>query len=231
MSQKLEFGEHWVVNLGGLPVNMDTLITAWTSMAIILILALIFTRKLDKIPGKLQAFAEMIMEFVENIAVGQMGKDGYKHVTLIASLFLFILTSNLIGQLPLKLYHLKSGELASPTNDINVTVALALIVTIYYIGAGISKKGLKYFLHYLQPMWFMAPLNILEDFTRPLSLSLRLFANILAGEIIVMVLIGLFPVFLPIPIMLFELFVAFIQAFIFAVLAASYINAVTSEEH
>ncbi|MDD3150484.1 MAG: F0F1 ATP synthase subunit A, partial [Candidatus Gastranaerophilales bacterium] len=123
------------------------------------------------------------------------------------------------------------GELASPTNDINVTAALAIIVSIYYISSGFAKKGLGFVKHYFQPVWFMAPINLLEDFTRPLSLAVRLFANILAGEIIILVLIGLFPVFLPIPVMLFELFVAFIQAFIFAVLSASYIAAATSEEH
>ena len=76
----------------------------------------------------------------------------------------------------------------------------------------------------------MAPMNLLEDVTRPFSLALRLFANILAGEVIIMVLVALIPIGLPIPMVLFELFVAFIQAFIFAILAASYIGAVTSED-
>lgn len=228
-----EFGQHWLIKLGTLEVHMDTLIMAWLAMTIIFIFALIVTRKLTRVPGKTQTFAEMVMEFLEGIATGQMGKEGVKHVALIGSLFLFIFVSNLLGQLPTRLIHLPvhGVELASPTNDINVTVALALIVSVYYIGAGLVKKGWHYFGHYLQPIWFMAPFNLLEDFTRPLSLSVRLFANILAGEIIVMILIGLLPIFLPIPIMLFELFVAFIQAFIFAVLAASYIAATTSDEH
>ena len=77
----------------------------------------------------------------------------------------------------------------------------------------------------------MGLLEILELVTRPLSLSLRLFANILAGEIVIMVMIGLLPIFLPVPLMLFEVFVAFIQAFIFAVLTASYIAGAVSHEH
>jgi len=77
----------------------------------------------------------------------------------------------------------------------------------------------------------MAPMNLMEDITRPFSLAVRLFANILAGEIIIMVLISILPVGLPIPVMLFELFIAFIQAFIFAILSASYVGAATSDSH
>ena len=196
----------------------------------IILFSLIVTKKLSRIPDGLQSFAEIVMEFIESIAVGQIGKEGYKHVPLIGSLFLFILIGNLLGQLPWNIYHLAHGELASPTNDLNVTVALALFVSIYYFGFGISKKGIKYFKHYLQPFWFLLPINILEDFTRPLTLALRLFGNIIAGEIIIMLALTFVPFLIPIPVMLFELFVAVIQAFIFSVLSASYI-AVVTEEH
>lgn len=229
--QKIEFGNHWIVNIFGLDVHMDTMLTAWISMFILIIFALVVTRNLNRIPDRLQVFSEMIMEFIEGISVGQMGAEGYKHIMLIGSLFLFILISNLLGQVPLKLYHLHEGEFASPTNDLNVTVALALIVSIYYLGSGIIQKGFGYFKHYFQPFIFMAPLNFMEDLTRPLSLAIRLFGNILAGEVIILVILSIVPKFLffaPIPFMLFELFVAFIQAFIFAVLASSYIAAATA---
>lgn len=231
MSSELEIGKHWITYLGPLKVHMDTLITAWTAMIILMLFSLAVTRKLNRIPDKLQSFAEMIMEFLEGISVEQIGKDGYKHVPLIASLFLFILVSNLLGQFPWKIFG--SGvDFASPTNDLNVTVALALIVSVYYFGAGISKKGIKYFGHYLQPFWFLLPINILEDFTRPLTLALRLFGNILAGEVIVLIALSFVPLLAPIPVMLFELFVAFLQAFIFTILSASYIGAVLAEhEH
>lgn len=229
---EIHFGEHWIAHIGNLTVHMDTIITAWLGMAVVIILAFLSTRNLSRVPNLFQSFAESIVDFVENLTVGQVGTEGRGHVMLVGSLFLFVLASNLIGQLPWKLYHLKQGEFASPTNDINVTAALAVIVLIYYIGAGIYKKGLvNYLKHYFQPVWFMAPINLLEDVTRPFSLALRLFANILAGEIIVMVLIALLPIGLPIPVMLFELFVAFIQAFIFAILSASYIGAATSDSH
>lgn len=242
MQEQLEIGNHWVLeqklNFFGhhfvLPFHVDTIVTAWLAMAIVILVSLIVTRKMDRVPGKLQVFAELVMGFVSGIAEGQIGKEGKKHVPLVGSLFLFILASNLLGQIPWKLYHLKHGELASPTNDLNVTAALAVIVSIYYIGYGIYKKGFGYFKHYFEPMWFMAPLNIMEEFTKPISLSIRLFGNILAGEVIIMVLLSILPKFLffmPIPMMLFELFVAFIQAFIFSILAASYISAVSTDSH
>ena len=209
---------------------MDTVATAWIAMIAILALSFVITRKLDIIPDSFQILAEQTMEFVEEIIKSYMGKDGFKHVPLVASLFLFILFANLEGQIPWRLFPFP-GEMASPTNDINTTLGLALIVSFYYIIAGIIEKGFGYFKHYLQPMWFLFPFNLLEDFTRPLSLSLRLFGNILAGELIIVILVSLAPLFAPIPMMLFELFVAFLQAYIFAVLATNYIAAATSKEH
>jgi F-type H+-transporting ATPase subunit a len=228
---EIKVGEHWIENIGGLSVNMDTLITAWIAMAVVIVLAFIITRKLDIVPGSAQAVSEGIMEFIEGIVKGEMGERGMKYVPFIASLFLFIFFANLEGQFPWRLFHFTKGEFASPTNDINTTLGLALTVLVYYIGAGLLEKGFGYFKHYFQPLWFMFPFNLLEDFTRPLSLSLRLFGNILAGELIVLILISLIPILAPVPMMLFELFVAFIQAYIFAVLATSYIGAATSKEH
>jgi len=229
---EIKVGEHWIETIGPFQVHMDTLFTAWLAMGAAILLAFVITRKLDIIPDGLQAFSEMLMGFLESIATNEMGERGKKHVPIIASLFLFILFANLEGQLPWRLYHLQQGELASPTNDLNTTLGLALVVSIYYIGAGLLAKGIGYFKHYFQPMWFMFPFNLLEDFTRPLSLSLRLFGNILAGELIILILISLIPILAPVPMMLFELFVAFIQAYIFAVLSSSYIAAATAKhEH
>jgi len=228
---EIKVGVHWIEHIGPLQVHMDTLLTAWFAMAGIIAIAFAVTRKLDIIPDGIQSFCEMVMEFLEGLVKGEMGQEGLKHVPIISSLFLFILFANLEGQLPWRLYHLESGEFASPTNDINTTLGLALVVSIYYIGAGILAKGFGYFKHYFKPLWFMFPFNLLEDFTRPLSLSLRLFGNILAGELIVLILITLIPVFAPVPMMLFELFVAFIQAYIFSALATSYIGAATAKDH
>ncbi len=226
----IHIGHHWISHIGPLKVHMDTVVTAWLAMGLLLALAIYITRHLNRIPGKVQTVAEMALEFIEGLSVGQMGKEGYKHISLIGSLFLFILVANLMGQLPWRLLPLP-GEFASPTNDLNVTLGLALIVSVYYIGAGLIKKKFAYFKHYFQPFWFIAPMNVLEDFTRPMALSLRLFINILAGEVLILVIGGLVPIFAAVPLMLFELFIAFIQAFVFAILAASYVSGAVSDEH
>ena len=115
------------------------------------------------------------------------------------------------------------GELAAPTNDINTTVALSLLVSLTYFYAGLQKKGLGYFKRYLEPTPILLPINILEDFTKPLSLSFRLFGNILADELTVSVLTMLVPLIIPLPIMVLGVFASSIQALIFSTLAAAYI--------
>ena len=126
---------------------------------------------------------------------------------------------------------LPSGELASPTNDINTTVALALLTSLSYFYAGLSTKGLGYFSRYLQPTPVLLPINILEDFTKPLSLSFRLFGNILADELVVAVLVSLVPLVVPVPMMFLGLFTSGIQALIFATLAGAYIGEALEDHH
>lgn len=121
--------------------------------------------------------------------------------------------------------------MVAPTNDINTTVALALTTSVAYFYAGLSRKGLGYFADYAQPTPIMVPFKIIEDFTKPLSLSFRLFGNILADELVVAVLVFLVPLFVPIPLMVLGLFTSAIQALIFATLAASYIGEAMEDHH
>ena len=217
---------HWAGYIGNLHVHFDTLIAMWCAMLFVIIMSLILTRKLDIIPNKMQ---ESIMKFfIENVNDIPQGE---KHIPLIGSLFLFILFANLMGQLPLKLIHLKEGEIASPTNDINMTAAMAVIVLFYYLYQGFKKKGIHAIWHGFSVSGIiMFLVELLEMITRPLSLAVRLFANILAGEILVMVMVSMFAIALPIPFMLFEIFVAFLQAFVFMMLSIAYISAAVTEE-
>lgn len=224
--------EHLTKTIYGMTVNFDTLITMWAAMLIIIVIAFISTRKLSIVPTKIQAFAESIVGMFVNLTESMIGeKEGKKHVPLAASLFLFIITANLAGQLPLRLIHLGKGELASPTNDINLTAAMAVIVLIYYVACGIKKKKLKFFIHgFSLPDIIMFLVELLDMFTRPLTLALRLFGNILAGEILISALIGLCAWGLPIPFMLYELLVAFVQALVFTMLTIVYIASAVEEE-
>ena len=223
---------HWIASIGNYSFNMDTIVTMWMAMAAVLIFAFVATRKLSIIPSKLQAFCESLMGFFWSQVDSMIGHEGRKHIPMVASLFLFIVTANLMVQIPFRLLHMKQGELASPTNDINVTAALAIIVLIYYLAVGIKKKGIKVFYHGFNiPGLVTFLIDLLDMVTRPFSLALRLFCNIFVGEVLVGALLGIFAYFLPLPIMFFEVFVAFVQALVFMMLTIAYISMSVSEEH
>jgi len=222
----VEVGKHFYWNLAGFEVHGQVLITSWIVIAILITISFLGTRKLDTIPTGGQNFVEYVLEFIRDLTRTQIGEEEYRAwVPFVGTLFLFIFVSNWSGALlPFRLIELPNGELAAPTNDINTTVALALLTSVAYFYAGLTKKGLSYFGKYVQPTPVLLPINILEDFTKPLSLSFRLFGNILADELVVAVLISLVPLVVPIPMMLLGLFTSGIQALIFATLAGAYIG-------
>lgn len=225
-------GHHWTVAFLGMEVNMDTLITLWISMILLIIISLLATRKLSIFPTRLQLVFEGIINYFAGITSSNMEeKEAKKHLPLLLTLFLFILTANLIGQLPWRLIHIPHGELASPNNDINMTAAMAIVVSIYYIFYGIKTKGYKFFIENFRIDGIMLALvDLLELFVRPFSLALRLFANILAGEILVFTFVSLCAKVAPLPFMFFEIFVAFVQALVFTLLATTYIALAVKHE-
>lgn len=229
--------EHYMLNIAGHTIHADTIIATWLSMALVIVLVLMATKALKPAPNKKQTVAEALIEFIEGLVRGQLGeknKETLMYLPLIGSIFVFVLFCNLLGLLPWRLLYFGGSpiEIASPTNDLNTTAGLAFVSVISYFYYGIKKKGLGYFKHYFTPYWFFFPFNVLEDFSRPLSLSFRLFGNIIGGEILIAILLFLVPWFVPLPIFAFEIFVAFIQAFVFAILTASYIGiAVAEHDH
>ncbi len=223
---ELEVGQHLYWELGSLKIHGQVFLTSWFVIAALVLISVLASRKVERIPGGLQNLMEYALEFIRDLAKNQIGEKEYRPwVPFVGTLFLFIFVSNWSGALvPWKLIHLPSGELAAPTNDINTTVALALLTSLAYFYAGLRKRGLGYFLKYIEPTPILLPINILEDFTKPLSLSFRLFGNILADELVVAVLVLLVPLFVPLPVMILGLFTSAIQALIFATLAAAYIG-------
>ncbi len=229
---ELEVGKHLYWHIGNLDLHGQVFLASWIVIAILLVVSIAGTRSVQMVPSGLQNLLEYALEFIRGIAKDQIGEKDYRPwVPFVGTLFLFIFVSNWMGALfPLKTIELPAGELAAPTNDINTTIALALLTSLAYFYAGFSKKGLGYFGNYVHPVPFMLPFKIIEDFTKPLSLSFRLFGNILADELVVAVLVFLVPLFVPLPLMALGLFTSAIQALIFATLAAAYIGE-AMEEH
>jgi F-type H+-transporting ATPase subunit a len=223
---ELEVGHHFYWQLGNLKIHGQVFLTSWFVISLLVIASLAASRNPQKIPSGIQNLMEYALEFIRDLAKNQLGEKEYRPwVPFIGTLFLFIFVSNWSGALiPWKLIKLPSGELAAPTNDINTTVALALLTSLAYFYAGFSKRGLGYFKKYIEPTPVLLPIAILEDFTKPLSLSFRLFGNILADELVVGVLVLLVPLFVPLPVMALGLFTSAIQALVFATLAGAYIH-------
>ncbi len=190
--------------------------------------------------GKNQALLESVYNFLDDLAKGQIGQQHYKtFFPLIAAIFIFVLIANFIGVGPWKVFehipgwpNIEGGEafeIASPTTDFNVTVALASVALITYVGSGFWKHGA----HYAKVLFFspMAPIEWLDLIVRPSTLALRLMVVITADELMRGSIIFICPFLLPAGIMGFELFIGVIQAFVFALLTAIYIGLTVQEHH
>ncbi len=197
---------------------------------VVLLLILLFgfaSRKINSIPSKRQSMLEMIIQAFESQLVNIIGEQGKKFLPLVATIGLFIFFCNLIGLVP---------GFMSPTSKLNVTVACALVVFLYYHWQGIKSQGvLKYLKHFLGPIPAIAPLllpiEIISHFSRVVSLSIRLFGNIFAEELLIVVIASIIPFFLPLPFMVVAVFTSFIQAFVFVLLTCVYLaGAVAHEE-
>jgi F-type H+-transporting ATPase subunit a len=189
------------------------------------------------VPGRMQAFAEMIYEFVANTLKGTAGKEGMQYFPLVFSLFLFVLTANFMGMIP--------GSF-TVTSHIIVTFALAMVVFLAVIIIGLMKHGTHFFGLFVPSgapallMPFLVVIEVISFLSRPISLSMRLFANMLAGHIALKVFAGfvvtmgglgvlgaagaILPLGMIVALTAFEFLVAFLQAYVFTILTCVYLN-------
>ncbi len=198
----------------------------WFVMLVLIGLAFLASRSLKTIPSGLQNFMEVVISGVENLIDETMGHKGRAYFPLIATLALFILVSNLIALIP---------GFYPPTANLNTNAALALSVFAMTHIVGFKEHGISYLKHFMGPILLLAPLmfiiEIIGHLARPLSLSLRLFGNMYGHEIVLMIFFALVPFLLPIPMMLMGVLVAFIQTFVFTLLAMIYIAGALEEAH
>lgn len=215
-----EIAPRVVFSIFGIPVT-DSVTTTWVVMGLILLLGWVISRNLSEYPSKIQTIFESIIEFYENIAVQIMGEEGRQFVPLAVSIGLFVLFSNWIEVIP---------GFSAPTRDLSTTIALAIVAVASTYVAGIKKKGWRFFKKYIEPNPIFLPINILEELVRPISLSFRLFGNILGEEIVIAILVMIVPLILPVPLILLGLFTGLIQAFIFSLLTLLYVAGAVGEE-
>jgi F-type H+-transporting ATPase subunit a len=214
-----------------LPIT-ETVIISWAIMLILIIASLILTRRLKEIPAGPQAILEAAVEFLNNFTKNQFGFFSKYLAPYIGSLFLFLLTANIIGVLTpfeIKAFgreFIPPFMIRPPTRDINVTAALALISILLVLVCGFAARGFAgWFKRLLHPFPMMLPFNIMEYATRLISLALRLFGNILGGYVLMHLIEGLFPIALPMVFSLyFDFFDGMIQAAIFVFLTSLYIS-------
>jgi F-type H+-transporting ATPase subunit a len=192
------------------------------TLAVVLGLA---SRRLSLVPGGRQSLVEMIVQVFENLAVDTIGPEGRKYLPLIGTVGLFVFACNMIGLVP---------GFMSPTSKLNVTLGCALVVFFYYHWQGVKAQGLKYFKHFMGPIPALAPLmipiEVISHFSRPVSLSMRLFGNIFAEELLIVIMASIIPFLLPLPFMAVAIFTAVIQSFVFVLLACIYISGAVAHE-
>ncbi|MCF0154287.1 MAG: F0F1 ATP synthase subunit A [Veillonella sp.] len=224
---ELHAGHHQVVQWLGLSFNIDTLINTWVVMAIVLVITLLAARKRNLIPSGVQNMMEMVLEALRDQLRPGIEKQWSKVSALLFTLFLFIFVANQLGLMPTN--HL----LSSPTADVNTPLALAIISTVVIWGIGFQVKGIGYLKHLFQPFKVLVILNVFEEVAKPITLTVRLFGNIIAGEILLELLYTMVPAWIPVAWvwLAFSLFVGTIQAFVFAVLTSAYLNQGLGEEH
>ena len=205
-------------------VVMETIVL----IALILIFAIFRTRYSVESPGRIQQAFELFVEFVNEQLESNVGHDGHKYLGIVGTLAVFLISCNLLGLIP---------GLMSPTSNVNVPAGCAVVVFLYYQFQGFRKQGLvTYVKHFMGPVWWLAPLmlpiELISHFARPATLTIRLFANIMAEELVIAIFFGLFPLIVPLPFMAFAIFGGLLQAFIFCTLTMVYLGgAVATEEH
>jgi F-type H+-transporting ATPase subunit a len=202
-----------------LTFNLDAIVMTWLVFGLLLLFGLLATRKRAFLPRSFQVLGELLVDQLYQLTEDAMDrKEAEKYGPMIVALFLFLVLSNWIGIIP---------HLEEPTKDLNTPLSLGLMGFVVAHYAGIKSKGFKkYAAEYFQPMFFMMPLNVIGELAKIVSISFRLFGNIMGGSIIILVVSYLsYSLLLP-PLLnaFFGLFVGTIQAFVFTMLTIVYIS-------
>jgi F-type H+-transporting ATPase subunit a len=223
----------WMLSNIGITIKKgSTIIPSHIVMAIIATLIVIVffkltVKNLKLFPDKMQNVLEALYKAFQSLIDDVIGHEGRKFLPALATMGIFIACANLLGLFP---------EMASPTANLNVTVGCAIFIFVYYHYQGVRKHGfLGYLKTFAGPAWWLAwlffPIEIISHFSRPLSLSMRLFGNIFGEDLVIIIIASLIPYIAPLPMMAFAIFTSLLQAFIFVMLSAIYLSGAMASEH
>ena len=215
------------IGLGHFAHTYTHVVYSWVLMAILIIAGALATKTISMIPGKMQNLFELIISGIEEFMVETAGEEARWLFPLAATVFLYVFIGNLIGLIP---------GFFPPTANLNTTASCAIVVVVFTHIIGVKYHGAGYIKHFLGPVWWMSPLifviEIIGHLARILSLSFRLFGNMMGHEIVLAILFALAGAFFaPLPIMALGIFVAFVQGFVFFLLSIIYFSGAMEHAH
>lgn len=206
-------------HVGPVPVTTPVVVT-WGLIVVLAVASRLLTLHLRLHPGRAQAAVELLVTTIEDQLAEIIPDRGRSYLWLLGTMFLFLLFANLSGLVP---------GIQAPTAHIETPAALAVVVFLSVHVAGVRRHGLLgYLREFAKPSIFLLPLNLLSEITRTFSLMIRLFGNVMSGEFVIAIVLGLAGLLVPLPLMGLELLTGLIQAYIFTTLAAVFIAAATS---
>jgi len=216
-----------LIGLGHFAQSYPYIVYTWVIMIILIVLGAMAAKAVSLVPSKAQNLFEVLISGIEEFMVEVTGEEGRWLFPLAATVFIFIFASNLIGVVP---------GCFPPTASINTTLACALTVVVFTHVIGIKYHGAKYIKHFLGPVWWMIPIifpiEIIGHLARILSLTFRLFGNMMGHELVLGILFALAGLFFaPLPIMGLGIFVALVQAFVFFLLSIMYFTGAMEHAH
>ena len=216
-----------LIGLGHFAHANPHVIYSWVVMAILIGSGFIAAKSIQLVPGKMQNLFEMIVSALEEFMVENTGEEGRWFFPIIATIFLYVFIGNLIGLIP---------GFFPPTASINTPLSCALVVFVVTHFIGIKYHGAGYIKHFLGPIWWMTPIimpiEIIAHLARVLSLTFRLFGNMMGHELVLGILFALAGAFLaPLPIMALGIFVSLVQAFVFFLLSIIYFTGSMEHAH
>ncbi len=214
-----------ILKLFGVLDVTGEVVTMWIMLFVLALISFIIKRNLKERPGKFQNIIETGVEYLDNFFSDILGKKkSRKYFTFLASLFIFIMFSNYSGLIPgVGL----TDYVKAPTASLSVTAALGVVTFVFLQVSGIRHNAKHYFTHFVKPIFIMLPLLILDEIIKPASLALRLYGNIFGEEMVTEELYHIFPIGVPVVMMVLSLLFCALQAMVFTMLVSIYLDEVT----